>query len=71
MSRANDILHELMREHAYDPLTRQEAEEIAASWYQRATDSGSSAEELDEAAGDDIAMWLLRTFGEEGQQVVI
>jgi len=68
---ANTILHGLMRERAYDPLTRAEADEIAAQWHQVAIDNGSSVEELETAAGDDIVTWLLRTFGEQGQQVVI
>ena len=51
------------------PLTRDEAEALAADWEADAGDNGIDRSALDEAAGGDLPAYLLRLFGEAGPDV--
>ena len=66
-SEASDFLDAwaLQRENKA-PLTRAEAEALAADWEADASDNGISRSALDKAAGGDLAVYLLRLFGEAG-----
>ena len=66
---ASDILRELMNRQVYDPMPRAQAEVIAESWRRIGVDNGLDPMDLDAAAGVDLASYLLRTFGEDGQQL--
>ena len=46
------------------PLVRAEAEAMAADWEADAIDNGISASDLRDAAGGDLAAYLIRLFGE-------
>lgn len=50
------------------PLSRHDAEQVAERWEQEASDNGIDPADLRAAAGGDIAAYLLRTFGEEGDE---
>ena len=66
---ASEILRELMNRQVYDPMLRAQAEVIAESWRRIGVDNGLDPTDLDAAAGVDLASYLLRTFGEDGQQL--
>jgi hypothetical protein len=68
---ATEVLRELMNRQVFDPLPRVRAEEIAESWRRIGIDNGLQQNDLDDAAGIDLASYLLRTFGEDGQQLEI
>lgn len=68
---ATEVLRELMNRQVYDPLSRSQAEEIANGWRRIGIDNGLGHDGLDAAAGIDLASYLLRTFGEDGQQLEI
>jgi len=48
------------------PLSREEAEAMAADWEADASGNGISPEDLDAAAEGDLPAYLLRIFGEAG-----
>ncbi|MDB5690431.1 MAG: hypothetical protein JWL91_2307 [Sphingomonas bacterium] len=50
------------------PLSRGEAEAVAADWEADASGNGIGRAELDAAAGGDLPAYLLRVFGEASDQ---
>ena len=70
MSSADDFLltWSMAREHT-GPMSRNEAELVAGRWEQAAVDNGVSPVALRRAAGGDIADYLLRTYGEKGDEI--
>ena len=57
----------LKREHT-GPISTEEAQRVAARWESEAAENGIDPAELEAAAGGSITDYLLRTFGEEGDE---
>ncbi|KQS48079.1 MULTISPECIES: hypothetical protein [unclassified Sphingomonas] len=71
MTDAADILNDMILELTREPMTRADAEELADRWYDVAIGNGSSAAELDDAAGMPVPDYILQTFGEAGQELML
>lgn len=69
MTIAEDILKDMILEQTREPMTQADAEELAERWYEVAVGNGSSAEEMDRAAGMPVVQYILQTFGEAGQEL--
>ena len=54
-----------------DPITPEEAARVAARWEGEAAENGIDPAELESAAGGSLADYLLRTFGEAGDEFSI
>ena len=57
----------LKREHT-DPITPDEAHRVAARWESEAAENDIAPAELEAAAGGSVAEYLLRTFGQAGDE---
>lgn len=71
MTDAADILNAMILEQTREPMTRADAEELADRWYEVAIGNGSSAAEMDDAAGMPVPDYILQTFGEAGQELML
>lgn len=71
MTDAADILNDMILEQTREPMTRADAEELADRWYEVAIGNGSSAAEMDDAAGMPVPDYILQTFGEAGQELML
>lgn len=71
MTIAEDILTDMTLEQARDPMTKADAIELADRWYEVAVGNGSSATEMDDAAGMPLTQYILQTFGESGQELML
>lgn len=69
MTIAADVLNDLILQDTREPMSRSEADELAGQWYAFAADNGTGAEEMDAAAGMPLANYILKTFGDSGQEV--
>jgi hypothetical protein len=58
-----------LQRHHVGPMTRLEAEGVTARWEQDALDNGISPADLHAAAGGDVTDYLLRTYGERGDEI--
>lgn len=70
MSRASDFLDAwTLARTDMRALTPEEAAGIAAQWEGEAAENGIDADALATAAGGDLRAYLLRTYGEAGQEL--
>ena len=69
MISAEAALAEIMTRRAYDPMTADDANGLANEWYGEAASNGLTAGDLDAAAGMPLPAYILRTFGEIGQEL--
>ena len=71
MVSAEAALTEIMTRRAYDPMTAEEAQGLASEWYGFGASNGIAPSDLDAAAGMPLSTYILRTFGERGQEMEI
>lgn len=69
MISADQALIQLMTQKAYDPMTQEDAQGLANEWYGSAAANGVSPEMLDASAGMPLSTYILKTFGESGQEL--
>jgi hypothetical protein len=69
MISAEAALSEIMTQRAYEPMTRDEAQGLANEWYGMGASNGIAPADLDTAAGMPLTDYILRTFGESGQEL--
>ena len=71
MTDAADILNDMILEQTREPMTRADAEELTDRWYEVPIGNGSSAAEMHNAAGMPVPDYILQTFGEAGQELIL
>ncbi len=71
MTSAETVLKEIVTRKAYEPMSREDAQGLANVWYGMGVDNGVTSDELEAAAGMPLVDYVLRTFGENGQQLEI
>ena len=71
MTVAADILKDMILEQSWEPMTHADAVELADRWYEVAVGNGSSIAEMDDAAGMPLPEYILQTFGESGQELML